>query len=144
VSCPWPPRAMTVSMCKALISPAKRDRAAASAAAPSESKITIAGVLAGSCAVNAIPAGVAASRASSQNSPTLGGSSGSSGVTGTYAGASGAPSAPSPAAPLGPALDGSGGCAGGSVVDITLHLAASIRMRLTTALRRGTESLFGP
>jgi hypothetical protein len=35
-------------MCSALISPAKRDRAAASAAAPSLSKITIAGVLAGS------------------------------------------------------------------------------------------------
>ncbi len=73
-------------MCKALISPAKRDRAAASAAAPSDSKITNAGVLAASCAVNAIPAGVASSRASSQNSPTFGGSAASSGVTGTYAG----------------------------------------------------------
>jgi hypothetical protein len=70
-------------MCNALTSPAKRERAAESAAAPSASKITIAGVLAASCAVKAIPAGVAPSRASSQNSSTLGGSSGSSGVTGT-------------------------------------------------------------
>jgi hypothetical protein len=70
-------------MCSALISPAKRDRAAGSAAAPSASKITIAGVFAESCAVNAIPAGVAPIRASSQNSSTFGGSSGSSGVTGT-------------------------------------------------------------
>jgi hypothetical protein len=54
-------------MCSRLISPAKRARAAASAAAPSDSKITIAGVLAASCAVKAIPAGVAPIRASSQN-----------------------------------------------------------------------------
>jgi len=92
-------------MCKALISPAKRDRAAASAAAPSESKINIAGVSAVSCAVNAMPAGDAVSRASSQNSPIFGGSSGSSGVTGTYAGPGRGLSAPSPDRPPGGAQE---------------------------------------
>jgi hypothetical protein len=124
-------------MCKALISPARRDRAAASAAAPSDSKITIAGVLAASCAVNTIPAGVASSRASSQNSPTFGGSAASSGVTGTYPECeSDAPSKTrSAASGVGHpgsgdgesgAHGGSGGGAGGSAGDITLHLAASI------------------
>src|SRR5512133_4079453 len=114
-------------MCRALISPAKRERAAASAAAPSDNKITIAGVLAASCAVKAIPAGVALSRASSQKSPTFGGSSGKSGVTGTYA--------------------GSGVWAGGSVVDITLHLTAfRVGEELTTAscgARRVYSALIG-
>lgn len=126
MSWPWPPLASTASICKALISPAKRALAAASAAAPSDSKITIAGVLAASWAVNAMPAGVALSRASSQKSPTLGGSSGSSGFTGTYAGA--APEVPSERrseTPPGRAHDGSGVGAGGSVLDITLHLTAS-------------------
>ena len=115
-------------MCKALISPAKRARAAASAAAPSDSKITIAGVLAASWAVKVMPAGVALSRASSQKSPTLGGSSGSSGFTGTYVGAlPEVPSEPRSETPPGGAHDGSGPGAGGSVLDITLHLTASRR-----------------
>src|SRR4029450_13787967 len=75
-----------------------------------------------------MPAGVAPSRASSQKSPTFGGSSGSSGVTGTYAGrAPGASSKPGEEEPE-PAHDSSGDPAGGSVLDITLHLAASIRI----------------
>jgi len=149
LSWPAPPRASTVSTCNALISPANRDRAAASAAAPSDSKITMAGVLAASWAVNAIPAGVALSRASSQNSPTLGGSSGSSGVTGTYAGpAPGAPSGLRSETPPrlghdGSAHDGSGGRFGGSVLDITLHLTASVT-ETDHSIVRGTESLFGP
>ena len=131
-------------MCKALISPAKRDRAAASAAAPSDSKITNAGVLAASCAVNAIPAGVASSRASSQNSPTFGGSAASSGVTGTYPErASEAPSktrsdasgAGHPGSGDGEsgAHGGSGGGAGGSGGDIHSPSRSLRRTRLTTA-----------
>ena len=140
-------------MCKALISPAKRDRAAASAAAPSDSKITIAGVLAASCAVNTIPAGVASSRASSQNSPTFGGSAASSGVTGTYAErASDAPSktrsAASGSATLDPVM--------GNRVPMADPVAGPVAQRATSLSIsqppsdeadhsvRGTESLFGP
>jgi hypothetical protein len=130
-------------MCSALISPAKRARAAASAAAPSASKITIAGVLAASCAVNAIPAGVAPSRASSQKSPTFGGSSGSSGVTGTYAGPAASPSSKPGWEVPGLFHDSFGPPAGGSVFDIALHLATSIRDEAERRTVRGTESLFG-
>ena len=130
-------------MCSALISPAKRARAAASAAAPSASKITIAGVLAASCAVNAIPAGVAPSRASSQKSPTFGGSSGSSGVTGTYAGPAASPSSKPGWEVLGLLHDSFGPPAGGSVFDIALHLATSMRDEAERRAVRGTESLFG-
>jgi hypothetical protein len=130
-------------MCSALISPAKRARAAASAAAPSASKITIAGVLPASCAVNAIPAGVAPSRASSQKSPIFGGSSGSSGVTGTYAGPAACPSSKPGWEVLGLLHDSFGPPAGGSVFDIALHLATSMRDEAERRAVRGTESLFG-
>ena len=143
VSCPWPPRASTVSMCSLLISPAKRARAAASAAAPSDSKITIAGVLAASCAVNAMPAGVAPSRASSQKSPTFGGSSGSSGVTGTYAGpAPGSSAEAGMEARAGPRFVRRSGwwlCARHHTPSRGLDPDEADRRAV-----RGTESLFGP
>lgn len=91
-----------------------------------------------------MPAGVALSRASSQKSPTLGGSSGSSGLTDTYAGAAPeVPSEPRSEMPPGGAHDGSGLGAGGSVLDITLHLTASFA-EADHSIVRGTESLFGP
>ena len=76
-------------------------------------------------------------------SPTLGGSSGSSGFTGTYAGArQRCPQNLDPRRPGG-AHDGSGPGAGGSVLDITLHLTASLA-EADHSVVRGTESLFGP
>src|SRR6187455_2919544 len=106
-------------MCMALISPANRARAAASAAAPSASMITIAGVFWSSWPVNAMPAGVAPSRASIQKAPIRGGSSGSSGLSGTAA----APGvAPAPDPPPSAGHDQPESPTGGSGVDIALHL----------------------
>ncbi len=62
-------------MCIALTSPENRALAAASVAAPSESRISMTESPPSSCAENAVPAGVAVRRESSQKSPTRAGSS---------------------------------------------------------------------
>lgn len=74
-----PPLATTVSMSILLTVPARRSRAIGSLAAPWESSSTMTGVLVSSWATYATPEGLAATRASSQNAFTFGGSMPSNG-----------------------------------------------------------------
>ena len=77
--CPAPPRAMTVSECRWLTSPANRSQEAGSLAAPWDNRMMRTARPSSSWARNTVPEGIARTRTSSQNSSILGGSHGSRG-----------------------------------------------------------------